>query len=81
MDSRLPADSWRGGLGGVLETRLKVARTAPKQPLATKWGLDSLSRWKLSREFAEAYPFLDCSGGERYTSLSQPAMADSIFLK
>lgn len=34
------------------------------QPLATKWGLDKLYRWKLSREFAQAYPFLDCTGGE-----------------
>jgi hypothetical protein len=45
--------------------------TAPKQPLASKWGLDKLFRWKLSREFAEAYPFLDCTGGKfnlSYTS-------------
>lgn len=62
MDSRLSADSWQGVQAGMLEKRLTVARTAPKQPLATKWGLDGLSRWKLSREFAAAYPFLDCSG-------------------
>jgi len=44
-----------------IEKRLS---TAPKQPLASKWGLDKLYRWKLGREFAEAYPFLDCSAGK-----------------
>lgn len=34
------------------------------QPLASKWGLDKLYRWKLSKEFAQAYPFLDCTGGK-----------------
>lgn len=34
------------------------------QPLAAKWGLDKLYRWKLSKEFAVAYPFLDCTGGK-----------------
>jgi hypothetical protein len=58
MDSRLSAGSWPET---ALEKRL---RPASKQPLATKWGLDNLHRWKLSQEFADAYPFLDCANGE-----------------
>lgn len=32
-----------------------------KQQLASKWGLDKLFTWKLSKEFAIAHPELDCS--------------------
>jgi len=32
------------------------------QPLASKWGLDKLYRWKLSKEFAQTHTFLDCTG-------------------
>jgi hypothetical protein len=64
--SILPASG--AGTGTEVGKRLIAA---PKQPLASKWGLDKLFRWKLSREFAEAYPFLDCTGGKlnlSYTS-------------
>lgn len=58
LDARIPVDPLRRG---SLEKRLN---RIPKQPLATKLGLDSLSRWKLSKDFADAYSFLDCSGGK-----------------
>jgi hypothetical protein len=35
------------------------------QSLVSKWGLDELFRWKLSREFASKYPSIDCTGGKR----------------
>ncbi|KAF1812765.1 hypothetical protein P152DRAFT_481672 [Eremomyces bilateralis CBS 781.70] len=35
---------------------------ADKQPLSSRWGLDNLDRWKLSKEFEMAYPWLDCTG-------------------
>lgn len=33
---------------------------ARKQPSASKWGLDNVNNWKLSKEFIAAYPCLDC---------------------
>lgn len=36
----------------------KRLSTALKQLLASKWGLDKLYRWKLSREFAKHIPSL-----------------------
>jgi len=31
--------------------------------LATRWGLDQLASWKLSKEFAMAHPEIDCHSG------------------
>jgi hypothetical protein len=47
-------------LMGPLENSVVVAQ---KQPLASKWGLDDINKWKLSREFIAAYPCFDCRNG------------------
>ncbi|KAI9743697.1 MAG: hypothetical protein M1818_003013 [Claussenomyces sp. TS43310] len=35
-----------------------------RHQLATRWGLDRLVSWKLSKEFAMAHPEIDCASGE-----------------
>ena len=37
--------------------------------VATFLGLDNVAEWKLSKEFARKYPFLDCSTGTLFISL------------
>lgn len=36
--------------------------SAHVRPLSSKWRLDRLAQWKLSKEFADKYSFLDCTG-------------------
>lgn len=43
---------------------------APKlrrNDIATRFGLDQTSQWKLSKEFARKHPYLDCSSGRHPT--------------
>ncbi|EXJ91484.1 hypothetical protein A1O3_00032 [Capronia epimyces CBS 606.96] len=40
-----------------------------KHPLSAKDGIDKLSRWKISLEFADKYPSLDCSDRKCFLSL------------
>jgi len=51
-----PAESWGGS------SSEKQLTLAPKEPLAKQWGLDKVIRWNLSREFAQACPFLIARG-------------------
>lgn len=39
-------------------------KTTQLQSLSSRWGLDKLVVWKLSREFAVANPFIDCTGSK-----------------
>jgi hypothetical protein len=34
-----------------------------RNEIVTRFGLDQVAKWKLSKEFARKHPFLDCSSG------------------
>jgi hypothetical protein len=40
-----------------------------KNSLASKYGIDRVEQWKLSKEFCESHPYLDCSSGELRSSV------------
>ncbi|KAI9834057.1 MAG: hypothetical protein M1819_003342 [Sarea resinae] len=71
-DSFLQDISWRVHLGEqerMRSTGNRLSQSPPsasnadirKSVLAIRYGLDNLSQWKLSKEFCERYPVLDCS--------------------
>lgn len=50
----------------VVSTTKPPRRHTSQQIRSTigRYGLNRVTKWKLSREFAEKYPFLDCSSGK-----------------
>jgi len=66
--------SWRmqNGVQGQSIVSEKSELLIPKfrkNALASKYGLDQLTQWKLSREFCDSHPYLDCASGEFLCSL------------
>ncbi|VUC32742.1 unnamed protein product [Clonostachys rosea] len=46
--------------------------------VATFLGLDNMTEWKLSKEFARKYPFLDCSAGTLFTSFQDDTNSPDV---
>jgi hypothetical protein len=60
---------------GQMETPLgQVDQRFRKNGLAAVLGLGNASAWKLSKEFAQGYPFLDCSSGKNPSSRALRSM-------
>ncbi|EXJ90173.1 hypothetical protein A1O3_03242 [Capronia epimyces CBS 606.96] len=47
--------------------------TAKKHPLSANYGIDKHPQWKISREFADKYPSLDCSDGGCFNGYPYPS--------
>lgn len=48
----------------ALPSDLQPGRVPHRSQLADQYGLSNFSRWRLSKEFASQYPFLDCTTGK-----------------
>jgi hypothetical protein len=66
----LTEDAWQSMLCGVYSPATPVFTRPPINLLAGCYGIDQVTKWKLSPAFARKYPSIDCVGGTIFRSLS-----------